>query len=179
MILAAARLAAEAHRGQRRRYTDRPYIEHPARVAARLSWHDAGDEYLVSAAWLHDVLEDCQQMTLADINRVCCNYVGQLVRELTNPSKQHPELDRAARKAMDREHLAHVSREARLIKLADRVDNLRELTGAPVRFIETYTAESELLLQALAGTDDQLEWELAAEIRHLRVTTNESGRKAG
>ena len=40
VILRAARFARDAHGDQRRKYNDRPYIEHPARVAARA---DSGD----------------------------------------------------------------------------------------------------------------------------------------
>jgi (p)ppGpp synthase/HD superfamily hydrolase len=53
-VIAAARaIASIAHRGQ----TDKsgePYIEHPRRIAERLT-----DPAEVAAAWLHDVIEDC------------------------------------------------------------------------------------------------------------------------
>lgn len=76
-------------------------------------------------------------------------YVVTLVEYLTNPSKQHPNLSRAERKQMDREHLARASFGAQCIKLADRADNLREMTGASIAFKRLYCEESRLLLGAL------------------------------
>ena len=57
-ILRAAQFARQAHEGQRRKCNDRPYIEHPARVAARVTILPGATEAMVVAAWLHDVVED-------------------------------------------------------------------------------------------------------------------------
>lgn len=58
-IIQAAQFAAQAHQGQARKYTGRPYIEHPGRVAARVMVLRDVAEPVVCAAWMHDVLEDC------------------------------------------------------------------------------------------------------------------------
>ena len=58
IILKAAAFARRAHAGQRRKYNDRPYIVHPARVAGRVAAHPQATETMVAAAFLHDVVED-------------------------------------------------------------------------------------------------------------------------
>ncbi|MTJ93609.1 MAG: HD domain-containing protein, partial [Desulfovibrio sp.] len=59
LIARAAAFAAEAHAavGQVRKYTGEPYVEHP-RAVARLVADAGGDDAMVAAAWLHDVVED-------------------------------------------------------------------------------------------------------------------------
>lgn len=150
MIILAAQFAEKAHRGQVRKYTGRPYIEHPMRVAGRTSLIPFINEDMVAAAWMHDVLEDCPGFEIPAIFSPWCY---RTICELTNPSKQHPELNRAARKAMDREHIAKASREAKIIKLIDRIDNLNEMVGADTGFINLYAEESFLLAEALLSSD--------------------------
>lgn len=164
LILKAARYAASAHRGQMRKYghSDRPYITHPARVAGRVAIASGATEEMVAAAWLHDVIEDCG-VSEGELLVAFGNEVSKLVAQMTNPSKKHPELNRARRKAMDLEHIAEVGREAKVIKLADRVDNLRESLDdpeTPPDFFKLYRAESRALIEALRGVDSDLEREL-------------------
>ncbi|MHC5111470.1 MAG: HD domain-containing protein [Planctomycetota bacterium] len=157
-ILKAARFARNAHRDQKRKYTGRPYVEHPARVAGRVMLHEDASEELVIAAWLHDVIEDTPA-TAEDLSAEFGDRVAAIVTELTNPSKGSTE-SRDKRKAMDRAHLATVSHEAKIIKLFDRIDNLGELDRAPESFQHTYRAESRLLCDAIGDADDQLKAEL-------------------
>lgn len=165
-ITHASRVASELHQGQTRKYTGRPYIEHPARVAARLTRLGCSDE-MICAAWLHDVLEDCE-VTFSILKAaygipldVCL-----LVHLMTNPSKQYPNLNRAERKKMDLAHLKNAPCDVRMIKLADRTDNLRELDPAQP-FAVQYMNESIALLAALSETHEELEADLAEEIKRL------------
>ncbi len=59
LIQRAADFAAQAHGSidQRRKYTNAPYIDHP-RAVAKLVEEAGGDEAMICAAWLHDVVED-------------------------------------------------------------------------------------------------------------------------
>lgn len=96
-----------------------------------------------------------------------------LVVELTNPSKKRPDLRRADRKQMDREHLAHVSWLAKVIKLIDRRSNLMEMADQPAEpdFKRLYARESEALLPYLTSPDTQgLETEYMVWVRHLLDT---------
>jgi len=161
-IIKAAQFAAEAHRGQTRKYTRRPYIEHPARVAARVMMLPRVTEDTVCAAWMHDVLEDCPGVEIPAIFPPWCYNI---IKELTNPSKEYPHLSRSERKAMDRNHLRNVSYWARVIKLVDRIDNVRDMRQAPSDFRQMYMHESELLREALVVPFDRLIEDLTDELQ--------------
>lgn len=160
----AKQLAYRAHEGQFRKYNGKPYIVHPAEVAAKvdkfcrcrnLSEDQTGR--MVSAAWLHDVLEDCPHITEAEIIEATDEATLQLVKELTNPSKG-AKAPRHVRKQMDRDHIANASQEAKIIKLYDRILNLCDMYECGDKeFILLYTDESLLLLKSLEGTDSSLE----------------------
>jgi (p)ppGpp synthase/HD superfamily hydrolase len=112
-------------------------------------------EVMVAAAWLHDVLEDC----LYYAKRLPHEFgapVVHLVKQLTNPSKGS-DLPRAMRKDMDRAHLRAACREVRIIKFLDRIDNVRDMSGAKSDFKRLYHTESIVLGNALIGAgDDEL-----------------------
>ncbi len=167
LILKAAQLAKRAHAGQVRKYHEREYIEHPARVAARAMLLDDVTSAEIAAAWLHDVVEDCGY-TADDLRRAGMpQETVTLVLELTNPSKQYSQLPRAERKRIDRDHLRTVSREAKRIKLIDRIDNLRDVQQADNAFKSLYAAESLALAECLTDVDDQLLEQLFQAIEEL------------
>ncbi len=158
IIIKAAQFANEAHKGQIRKYTGRPYITHPLRVAGRAALLEKATEEKVAAAWLHDTVEDCK-ITLDQIEELFGETVRQYIWELTNPSKGST-LPRADRKEMDRRHLRVVSDEAKCIKLLDRIDNLGEAANAPSDWLELYLKESDLLRQEIGGVCKELDDEL-------------------
>ncbi len=172
-ILLAARLAENGHRGQTRKFTGRPYIEHPGRVASRISRHRFATEDMVVAAWLHDTIEDCGVTSRMLVEAGVAHTAIQLVEQLTNPSKKRDDLNREERKTLDREHLTKVSRDAKMIKLADRADNLREIdlkSSEGLAFAKTYVQESTALLLALRyGADLELEQELLTLLQDISV----------
>lgn len=165
LVKAAARLAEESHRGQRRKYNGRPYIEHPGRVAMRVTLAGGSDE-MIAAAWCHDVLEDttCPEWKL---NATIGYQAYVWVKDLTNPSKLHKELSRAERKAMDRKHLQICSNEVKIIKMLDRFDNLTEMAGSPQDFLKLYLEESEQLWSILRSADESIAEELRVLIHEL------------
>lgn len=162
--------AVEAHKGQVRKYSGLPYVSHPIEVRNLISTYfskksdtgclvlDSKYKDIESAAYLHDVLEDCPQIKEEDIEKISNKNVLKIVKELTNPSKGS-KLPRAERKKIDRDHLAHVSWEAKLIKLCDRICNLRDFKREckDIKFLHLYAQESYLLLQCISGTHSVLE----------------------
>jgi len=162
-ILLAARLAANAHKGQTRKWghASDPYILHPMRVAGRVAINPKATTDMIAAAWLHDTAEDCGyteiDMSVNGVN----NEVIRMVLELTNPKM--PGVPRAERKEVTRKRLSAASWGARVIKLEDRIDNIRETIYdmyTPQDFVKLYLDESDALLLCLEGTDDELEGEL-------------------
>jgi (p)ppGpp synthase/HD superfamily hydrolase len=147
LVEKAKRFAEQAHAGQVRKYSGEPYFVHPARVAARVASY-TGNPVVRAAAYLHDVLEDCE-VSLAQLHKEFGGAVVALVVELTNPSKKFPSLKRAARKDMDRAYLGGVSAEAQLIKIIDRLDNISEISQAPIDFQKIYKTESINLAHSL------------------------------
>lgn len=165
-------LAYEAHNGQIRKFTGEPYIVHPEQVYTKVTYFclckglpEEQKELMQRASWLHDVKEDCPQITDERIISETDEATLNLVLELTNPSKGSKE-SREARKKMDRDHLARVSWEAKVIKLCDRILNLHDMVQqcTDKKFLALYAKESRLLLEVLQGTEESLELELAQTI---------------
>ncbi|HCL79688.1 MAG TPA: hypothetical protein DIC53_06950 [Synergistaceae bacterium] len=157
-----ARLFAEKCHGridQRRKYTGEPYIVHPAAVVETVR-SVPHTEAMLCAAWLHDVVEDTG-VTLAEVERAFGAEVASLVEMLTDPSCPD-DGNRERRKAIDREHTAQASREAKTIKLADLLDNTKTILERDPDFARVYMAEKELLLDSLKEGDPTL-WKRARE----------------
>lgn len=153
LILKYARIADHFHKGQTRKDGKTPYIEHPARVASMVSRDPYATEEMVAAAWCHDVLEDTGASAVHDFTDYA---VRSLVLELTNTSKVDlpPGTSRKTRKEYDIARLAKVSPEAKLIKIYDRLDNVRDtrVVYSPkdqLEFAKVYLDESRVLLSVL------------------------------
>jgi len=157
----AAQFAALAHSSidHRRRYTFEPYIVHPASVANTVS--SVTDDYeMVSAAFLHDTIEDVHWVTLDLIRLEFGIRIATLVDELTDVSKQS-DGNRAVRKNIDLKHTKLASPEAKTIKLADLIDNTKSIVEhAKSGFAYTYLKEKRLLLDVLKEGDARL-WNIA------------------
>lgn len=120
----AASFAARAHEGQQRKDGATPYFAHPARVA--LTVRDAfgcDDPVAIAAALLHDVIEDAS-VDYDDLLERFGAEVAACVAALTKDMRL-PEVEREA--AYD-EALQRADWRARLVKLADTLDNLADLT---------------------------------------------------
>lgn len=143
-----------------RKYTNRPYITHPAAVAQIVSTVPH-DENMIIASWLHDSVEDCKTVSMAMILDLFGEDVADLVSDLTDVSK--PEQgNRATRKSIDREHTAKASPRAKTIKLADLIHNTHDIVNHDHDFAVTYLKEKELLLPVLKEGDATL-WGIAEQ----------------
>ncbi|NP_001405842.1 guanosine-3',5'-bis(diphosphate) 3'-pyrophosphohydrolase MESH1 isoform 3 [Mus musculus] len=123
-LLEAADFAAHKHRQQRRKDPEgTPYINHPIGVA-RILTHEAGitDIVVLQAALLHDTVEDTDT-TLDEVELHFGAQVRRLVEEVTD-DKTLPKLER---KRQQVEQAPHSSPGAKLVKLADKLYNLRDL----------------------------------------------------
>jgi (p)ppGpp synthase/HD superfamily hydrolase len=153
----AKEFATLAHAWQARKYTGEPYITHPAAVV-ELVRGVSHTEAMLCAAWLHDTVEDCG-VPLDELERVFGFDVASLVEQLTDVSRLS-DGNRAHRKAVDREHTAKASPEAKTIKLADLIDNTRSIVERDPKFARVYLEEKRLLLDVLREGNGQL-WEQA------------------
>lgn len=100
-----------------------PYVNHPINVCTILSV-EAGikDDAVLMAALLHDVVEDTDA-TFADVEQQFGPDVASLVREVTDDKS----LEKQERKRLQIENASKTTSRAKLIKLADKLDNLRDL----------------------------------------------------
>lgn len=127
-ILSAIAFAANKHRHQRRKdAAASPYINHPIALANLLA-NEAGitDERVLMAAILHDTIEDTET-TAQELALAFGDAVAGIVLEVTDDKA----LPKAERKRLQIEHAPHASLEARLVKLADKTCNLRDITASP------------------------------------------------
>lgn len=154
MILRAGAVAREAHRGQTRKVTGKPYVTHCARVGSKVLILENGHLYpnheeLVCGAILHDTVEDTD-LTIEDIIREFNEETGRIVAGLTDmyTKDAYPKLVRKERKKLEHEKISKLTTDIKLIKLIDRTDNLEEMT-ANDNFLSVYLAESKLLMTAL------------------------------
>lgn len=136
-------IAAHGAVGQVRKYTGEPYHVHPAEVAHIVA-EAGGTKAQIQAAWLHDVVEDTD-VTIELIEVEFGKEVAELVSWLTDVSKP-TDGNRAVRKAIDREHTAQASVEAKMIKLADLISNTKSIVEHDEKFAKVYLEEKRLLL---------------------------------
>jgi guanosine-3',5'-bis(diphosphate) 3'-pyrophosphohydrolase len=128
LILDALQFAAEKHRDQRRKNLEAsPYINHPIDLA-RLLWHEGRvhDPAVIAAALLHDTIEDTDT-TGDEIRARFGEKVAAIVEEVTDDKS----LDKPQRKRLQVKHAPQLSREAKLVKLADKISNLRDIAASP------------------------------------------------
>ncbi|HUV85404.1 MAG TPA: HD domain-containing protein [Methanosarcinales archaeon] len=142
----AVAFAEKAHRGQVRKYTSEPYINHPISVA-RLVKTVFNDGDSIAAALLHDVVEDTH-FTIEDIYNGFGSIIACLVKDLTDTSKPS-DGNREARKKIDRQHTSEASPRAKTIKLADIIDNMQSIAKHDPDFAKVYMAEKKALLKVL------------------------------
>ncbi len=130
LIEHAYEVARDAHRDQVRRSGD-PYIAHPLGVALILS--ELGlDDTTLAAALLHDAVEDTS-VTLADIEAEFGPSVAEIVDGVTKLDRLQFDSKEAQQAATMRKMLVAMAKDVRvlLIKLADRLHNMRTIASLP------------------------------------------------
>ena len=128
LLLGAAAFAARKHSTQRRKDVDAsPYINHPLALADVLA-NEGGvtDIEVLCVALLHDTVEDTE--TVADeLAAVFGPAIAGIVLEVTDDKS----LPKQTRKDLQVEHASRISAKAKLVKLADKICNLRDVAAAP------------------------------------------------
>lgn len=122
MIDKAREFATKAHDGQFRKGTKRPYIVHPIEVGDIVSTMTT-DEEVISAAILHDTIEDCEGVTEKMLAELFSERVaGMVAQESEDKSRTWME-----RKSATIEHLRTAPHEVQMIALADKLSNMRDI----------------------------------------------------
>lgn len=158
-LLAAIAFAADKHRNQRRKdAVASPYINHPIDLANLLA-NEAGieEELLLVAAILHDTIEDTET-TEQELERLFGKEVMHIVMEVTDDQS----LPKAERKRLQVAHAETISDRAKLVKLADKTCNLRDISARrPVKWSlarkRKYQAWAKEVVDQLRGVNPKLE----------------------
>jgi guanosine-3',5'-bis(diphosphate) 3'-pyrophosphohydrolase len=159
LVLRAARFAAWKHRDQRRKGRGAvPYINHPLDLAHVL-WFEGAvtDPEILAAALLHDTLEDTQT-TLQELQGEFGERVAGIVMEVTD----EPTINWRARKKLQVSRGRLASLEAKQVKLADKICNLRSIVASPpngwtVERQRAYFDWSKEVVDQLRGANSELE----------------------
>jgi (p)ppGpp synthase/HD superfamily hydrolase len=145
----AIEFAVRAHQGVYRKGTGEPYIMHPLAVAARVK-SVKGDTsnlfLLMTAAVLHDTVEDVEWVTLDLIAKEFGHAVAALVEELTLDKDQYEKLGKKEYLARE---IVQMSSYARVLKLCDRLENVMDMGKMKTSFQKRYTIETLYMLERL------------------------------
>jgi guanosine-3',5'-bis(diphosphate) 3'-pyrophosphohydrolase len=159
LVLRATHFAAQKHCDQRRKgLAAAPYINHPIAVAELLS--DVGgvtNTVVLVGALLHDTIEDTGTRP-EELEELFGPEVRALVEEVTDDKS----LPKQERKQKQIQHTLHLSHNAKLIKLGDKISNVLDVTHNPgtdwsaERRLE-YLDWAEQVIAGCRGTNAALE----------------------
>jgi len=128
LLIKALSFAAHKHKDQRRKdKAASPYINHPIALAEVLvNVGGITDINTICAALLHDTVEDTET-TPDELTEAFGIEISEIVLEVTDDKS----LSKEARKQAQIDHATHLSKQARAVKLADKISNLRDVTANP------------------------------------------------
>ena len=160
-VLKAANVAARWHVHQRRKgAAEEPYVNHLLEVALLVAEAtDGANPNIVIAALLHDAIED-SEVPREIIAEAFGDRVARLVEELTDDKS----FDKQTRKRAQVENAPKKSKQAKVIKLADKISNLRAITASPppdwsVKRRLDYVDWARKVVSGLRGANPMLEEE--------------------
>ncbi|GAA0880840.1 hypothetical protein GCM10009119_38100 [Algoriphagus jejuensis] len=158
------KFAEQAHGDQMRKYAQERYIAHPIRVM-NLCQNYVQDLCILSAALLHDVLEDTDtrkheilEFLESVLERFEAKRTLDLVIELTDvyTKSAYPHLNRDQRKRKEADRIASVSSAAQTIKYADVIDNSQDIVEFDADFAPKFLKEYQNLLSLTKKGNNEL-----------------------
>ena len=159
LLLKALTFAAYKHKDQRRKDVEAsPYINHPISLANIIcNEGHVVDIDVICGALLHDTVEDTQT-TPDELEAEFGRAIRDIVMEVTDDKN----LSKEERKRLQIEHAAHSSDKAKLVKLADKISNLRDILDNPppdwsLERRQAYFDWASAVIDQLRGVHSQLE----------------------
>ena len=130
-LLRAAIFAARVHAThQRKGRAAEPYVNHVLEVAQILAEHGAPHE-AVMAGLLHDTVEDSDNDPEPITHDRLVAEFGEAVARIVAEATDDKSLPKETRKALQVKHAPRTSEAAKMLKLADKISNLRAITASP------------------------------------------------
>ncbi len=167
LLFRALAFAAHKHRDQRRKDAEAsPYINHPIALAEVLAGEGGIiDAEVLAAALLHDTIEDTAT-TAEELRAEFGERIAAIVEEVTDDQK----LPKAERKRLQIVHAAALSPGAKLVKLADKICNLRDVAERPpakwdLQRRQEYFEWARRVIDGLRGAHPKLEAAFDAAFR--------------
>jgi guanosine-3',5'-bis(diphosphate) 3'-pyrophosphohydrolase len=159
LLLKATKFAAWKHKDQRRKDANAsPYINHPIALASVLQEEgDVFDPIVLAAALLHDTIEDTET-SYEELRGQFGDEIAEIVLEVTDTKW----IDKAVRKRLQISKAGHASERAKLVKLADKICNLRDIIASPPAAWSTerkreYFDWAKRVVDQVRGTNSKLE----------------------
>ncbi len=138
LVEKAEAFATKCHEGVFRKNPKEriPYIEHPKAVVNNLIRYGyANDEVVLSVGWLHDVVEDCEDISFDDILREFGRYIAEGVEIMSRTGDFE---DRAKYKS----RLMQAPTKFKMVKLCDFLDNSRTIESLKPKSIRKYLKDA-------------------------------------
>ena len=129
---------------------DIPYVIHPLRITLILKsvgFSEFKNQDLMIAALLHDLIEDTDT-TFEEIKNKFNENIALIVSELSKPK----DLE----KTKWLETFSNASKDAKLIKMADRIDNLMDMTQWPLERQKSYAEQGKIILEKCGNANYKL-----------------------
>jgi len=136
--------ATEKHKLQIRKFNGEPYIKHPISVSEIVK-EFTSNMFVIASALLHDTIEDTDT-TLEEIENNFGKEVADMVHVLTNDPD---ELKRLGKTAYLIEKINHLSSLTLLVKFADRLDNVSDLSMNNETWSRQYATQTNSILDSL------------------------------
>jgi guanosine-3',5'-bis(diphosphate) 3'-pyrophosphohydrolase len=159
LVLKALAFAAHKHRDQRRKNVEAsPYINHPISLANILtSEGNVTDVEVICAALLHDTIEDTET-TYQELKGEFGETIAEIVAEVTDTKW----IGKTVRKKLQVSKARRASKGAKLVKLADKIANLRDIVSSPpadwsLERRREYFDWAKTVVDGLRGTSQRLE----------------------
>lgn len=159
LIVKALKFAEHKHRFQRRKDSAQsPYIKHPIDLLSILvSEANISDENVLCAALLHDTIEDTDT-TAQELH----NHFGEKITAIVLELSDDKNLPKQTRKELQVAHAAASSYEAKLVKFADKIANVRDIKidppeGWSQERVQEYYAWATRVVDQMRGTHQGLE----------------------
>ena len=176
-LLQALEYAADMHRDQRRKNVEAsPYINHPIQVAEVLATvGEVDDLETLMAAVLHDTVEDTET-TFTDLTEKFGIRVSDLVAEVTDDRS----LPKDERKRQQVEHSPTLTDKAKMIKIADKTCNVKDIgSNPPAGWDEErrkqYFEWAEEVVAGCSGVNARLEANFHQCVAESRALLSEKG----
>lgn len=159
LLLKALTFSAIKHKNQRRKDVDAsPYINHPISLANILcNEAHITDIDVICGALLHDTVEDTETEP-EELESEFGLEIKNIVMDVTDDKT----LAKHERKQAQIDHAAHISDKAKLVKLADKISNLRDVSVNPphswsLQRRQAYFDWAKKVIDQLRGVNPQLE----------------------